>query len=103
MDLKELQDRIHAKRVERGFHMEPLSILAMLTEEVGEVASELKPTWSKNYDNFDKAKLAEELSDVLVCISALASTHDIDLEASVKEKFFHSDELRDWATKKNSN
>jgi len=40
--LFELQKMIHKKREDRGFVMEPIKIFTLLTEEIGEVATELK-------------------------------------------------------------
>ena len=49
----ELQREISQIRSERGFVMDPIKILVLLTEEVGEMASELKRLWSKNYGAFE--------------------------------------------------
>ena len=97
---KDVQNRVHTVRSNRGFSMEPVQILAMLTEEVGEVAKALKPTWSKNYGELDKENLEEELADILVCTMALASRYEIDLEKSLENKFFGSDAEREWKSEK---
>jgi NTP pyrophosphatase (non-canonical NTP hydrolase) len=44
-ELCEIQSLVRKIRQERGFTMDPLRIFALLTEEVGEVAGELKRTW----------------------------------------------------------
>ena len=72
----------------------------MLTEEVGEIAAELKKLWSKNYDSFDKNKLAEELSDTFCLLAAMANECDIDLEKAIQDKFFDKDEQRVWKTER---
>ena len=95
-ELSEIQARIAEVRAERGFVTDPLKIHLMITEEVGEVASELKRLWSKNYDGFDKTRLADELSDVFVLLCALATKFDIDLEAALQSKFFGKDAERKW-------
>jgi len=97
-ELGELQKQIEAIRTERGFTTDPVRLLALLTEEVGEVAGELKKTWSKNYAALDVADLADELADVFVLVSALATKFDIDLETAVRSKFFTADAQRRWAT-----
>jgi NTP pyrophosphatase (non-canonical NTP hydrolase) len=95
-DLQELQTLVHSVRQARGFTMEPLKIFALLNEEVGEVAAELKKTWSPNYDSFSKDALADELADVLVCLLALANQFDIDLEPALVGKLVNKDGQREW-------
>lgn len=95
-DLAELQAEIVAERAARGFTTDPVRVLALLVEEIGEVARELKKTWSPNYDAFSADRLAPELADVFVLVCALASEHDIDLESAVRRKFFDHDSARPW-------
>lgn len=94
--LQELQALVHEVRQARGFTMEPLKIFALLNEEVGEVATELKRTWSPNYDGFSKDALADELADVLVCLLALANQFEIDLEPALVGKLVKKDSQREW-------
>jgi NTP pyrophosphatase (non-canonical NTP hydrolase) len=95
-DLQELQTLVHEVRQARGFTMEPLQIFALLNEEIGEVATELKRTWSPNYDGFTKDALADEMADVLVCLLALANQFDIDLEQALVTKLVKKDSRREW-------
>jgi len=95
-ELREIQSLVAKIRRERGFTMEPSRILALLTEEVGEVAGELKRTWSPNYGAFSMEDLGHELADVLVCLPALANQFDIDVEAALREKLVHLDGKRTW-------
>ena len=90
----ELQKEIAEIRKRRGFCMEPIKIFSMLVEEVGEISSELKKTWSNNYNSFDNEKLSDELADAFVCLMALANQFNIDLEDSVRKKFILKDEGR---------
>jgi len=99
-ELKELQQRIVNTRKERGFVNDPLKIQIMLTEEVGEISAELKRLWSKNYDPFSKERVANEIADTFVLLTALASEFDIDLESAVETKFFKADSKRKWASAK---
>lgn len=94
--LRELQSMVGEVRRERGFTMDPVRIFVHLTEEVGEIAAQLKRTWSRNYDPFSKKDLEEEMADVLVCILALADRFEIDLEKVLMEKFLHKDGQRHW-------
>ena len=96
MHTHELVQKIVAKRAERGFVTDPLKIHVLLTEEVGEIAAELKRTWSKNYSEFSRDKLGEEVADVFCLLAALANEFDIDIEKAVREKFFEADEARTW-------
>jgi NTP pyrophosphatase (non-canonical NTP hydrolase) len=94
--LQELQALVHQVRQSRGFTMEPLKIFALLNEEVGEVAAELKRTWSPNYDGFNQDALADELADVLVCLLALANQFDLDVEQALVGKLVEKDSRREW-------
>lgn len=95
-ELSALQLEIKAERQARGFTTDPIRVLTLLTEELGEVARELKRTWSSNYDEFDVNRLAPELADVVVLVSALASEFEVDLETAIREKFFGNDATRPW-------
>jgi len=95
-DVRDLQAEIKRVRAERGFMNDPVRLLCLLTEELGEVAAEIKKTWSDNYPDLAIDDLASEISDVYVGLSALASAFDIDLEDAVRSKFFGSDASRQW-------
>ena len=91
IELAELQMAIAETREKRGFWTDPLKIHLMLTGEVGEIATELKPLWSDNYGDFDPARLQDEIADAFVLLSALATRFDIDIETAVTDKFFQKD------------
>ena len=95
-DLQELQDLVGKIRRERGFTMEPLRVFTLLTEEIGEVARELKRTWSPNYQAFSKEDLEDEIADVLVCVLALANQFEIDVEKALTKKLLDKDGRRHW-------
>ncbi len=98
MDVYELQAKVVAARRERGFVTDPLKLHVLLTEEVGEVAGELKRLWSSNYPEFDRVRLEDEIADVFCALAALANEFDIDIEAAVERKFFAEDGQRTWVT-----
>ena len=100
-ELAQLQKAIAETRAKRGFVTDPLKIHLMLTEEIGEIAAELKPLWSKNYGDFNPARLQEEIADVFVLLSALATRFNIDLETAITQKFFQKDSLRPWKSTSN--
>ena len=98
MNLKDLQSAIVTKRAERGFVTDPVKLCVLLTEEVGELAQLIKRTWSPNYEPPSEQDFAEECSDVLIILTAIAHEFGVDLEAAVTDKFFEKDETRQWAT-----
>ena len=101
-DLPEIQRRIVEVRKQRGFVTDPTKIQVLLTEEIGEISSELKRLWSKNYDEFNADRLSEEIADAFVLLSALASKFDIDLAQAVESKFFSKDSRRSWKSSESS-
>lgn len=96
--LSDLQTEIVAVRARRGFTTDSVKLVVLLTEEVGEIAREVKKSWSPNYEGFDTDRLAPELADAFSLLSALASEAGIDLGTAVEQKFFVQDEARQWAT-----
>ncbi len=101
METKQLQDKIVATRADRGFVTDPVKLCVLLAEEVGELASEIKKTWSVNYSGTTKEKLSEECADVYVILAAMAQAFDINLEEAVISKFFSKDAKRSWASQTN--
>ena len=87
-DLKQLQDRIATKRSELGYKNDPMQLQILLMEEVGEVSKELRQTWSSESKSVDKQALSDELADVFIYVSSLASSFDIDLAKAIDHKFF---------------
>ena len=97
-ELSEIQQNIARVRAERGFTDDPVRLLTLLVEEVGEVAGELKKTWSANYPDPVIEDIANEVADVAVLVCALATRFDIDLEDAIQRKFIDADSKRAWAT-----
>ena len=95
-DLTELQERIAEERGKRGFVTDPVKLGVLLTEEVGEIASELKRLWSINYGEFRADRLEDEIADAFVILAALADQFDIDIGKAVEGKFFGKDAQREW-------
>ena len=102
MTATELQQRIAAIRQERGFVTDPQKILILMTEEVGEIAAELKRLWSPNYSKFDTERMREEIADVFVTLAALANSFEIDIADAVREKFIEKDAGREWKSARRS-
>ena len=97
-ELRDLQRRVVQLRAERGFTTDPLRLYTLLNEEIGEIAGQLKRTWSPNYAPFEKSDLAEEVADCMVLLLALAERFDIDVAQAIENKFFRKDSDRVWQT-----
>jgi NTP pyrophosphatase (non-canonical NTP hydrolase) len=65
----------------------PLSNLARLTEEVGELAREINHTYGeKPKKSGERAgTIASEMGDILFILASLANSIDIDLESAFEE------------------
>ena len=85
-ELAELQRRITEERAARGFTTDPVRLLTLLVEELGEVARELKKTWSPNYPAPDPAAVRDELADVMMYLVRLANVLGVDLDEAVQHK-----------------
>lgn len=74
----------------------PLSTLARITEEVGEVARLLNHMYGDKPKKQTEAKqeLGEEIADVMFALICLANSHDIDLDAEF-DKVMHKSRTRD--------
>lgn len=61
-----------------------------VTEEVGELCSEILAKGSRQRkaknENYSEDKIAEELVDVIITLSLLANSLDIDIEDALKKK-----------------
>ena len=95
-EIGDLQKAISIERVNRGFVTDPVKLQVLLTEEIGEMASEIKKLWSKNYGQFEQRRLEDEIADAFVLLAAMAEQFDIDIEQAVARKFFQKDGLREW-------
>lgn len=94
--LSALQRRVAEQRSARGFTSDPVRLMVLMTEELGEIAAEIKRTWSVNYPDLEVGRLADEVADLFVLLSDLASLHRIDLASAVEDKFFTRDARRVW-------
>ncbi len=95
-ELGDLQKAVSIARVNRGFVTDPIKLQLLLSEEIGEMASEIKKLWSKNYGEFDRDRLKDEIADAFVLLAAIADKFEVDIEQAVAEKFFKKDALREW-------
>lgn len=82
MTLREMQRAIDAWIAENGGYWDEMSLLARLTEEVGEVAREYNHRFGakKKKASEGEAELAGELGDVLWLVLCMANQQGIDLQ-----------------------
>lgn len=63
-----------------GGYFSPLSQLAQLTEEVGELARAVNRTYGEqSFKAGEKENIAEEMADILFTLTCLANTVKVDL------------------------
>ena len=87
--LEELQEYARKMIIARGFEEEtPQDILMLLTEELGELAREVRKTTSVKLDkNADRTpNLGNEIADVFNYLLALCIANNIDLFEVFKKK-----------------
>ena len=104
MSLSESQQRVHQwiSQYEEGY-FHPLTNLARLTEEVGELARELNHRFGQKTKKADEppADLAMELADILFVLICIANREGIDLQQAF-DRMLEKVETRDaqrWTLK----
>ena len=83
MTLNELVRHVEAKRVERRFEDHDEMLLVLLTEEVGEIANEIRKHWKGKGDS---ARVTAELIDAITYTLRLAHRLGVDVETAIREK-----------------
>ncbi|MDH3271019.1 MAG: nucleotide pyrophosphohydrolase [Gemmatimonadota bacterium] len=87
MEIKEAQERVDdwISRFEEGY-WPPLTNLARLIEEVGELAREMNHRFGHKPKKADEADqdLAIELADILFVILVIANEQEIDLDEALE-------------------
>ena len=105
MSLSESQARVDAwiSRFEEGYF--PLTNLARLTEEVGELAREINHRFGQKTKKREEPEgdLAMELADILFVVICIANREKIDLQEAF-DRMIHKVDTRDTSrwTLKNS-
>jgi NTP pyrophosphatase (non-canonical NTP hydrolase) len=83
VEISEMQAEVDRwiSQFEEGY-WQPLSMLARLTEEVGELAREINHRWGEKPKKPEEAEadLALEIADILFILICLANSQGIDLE-----------------------
>ena len=89
MELQKLQKKVDDWINQHGVrYFDPLTNMAQLTEEVGEVARVISQKFGEQSEKESDKKidLGEELSDVLFVVFCLANQTGIDLDTSFNKK-----------------
>jgi NTP pyrophosphatase (non-canonical NTP hydrolase) len=104
VSLSESQRRVHEwiSRYEEGY-FHPLTNLARLTEEVGELAREINHRFGQKTKKKDEADgdLAMEMADILFVLICMANREGIDLQTAF-DRMMEKVETRDrerWTQK----
>lgn len=107
MDIKEMQKEVDCwiGQFEEGY-WSPLSMLARLTEEVGELAREINHRYGEKTKKPDEpiGDLALELADILFILICYSNSLNIDLEEAFKQvmaKYRRRDSAR-WTRKEST-
>ena len=80
-----------------------LTNMAILTEEVGEVARIISRTYGdQSFKKTDKGKLSDELADVLFVLICLANQTGVDLEKALKQNLAKKTKRDSTRHKRNS-
>jgi len=88
MDLGEIRRRIKEKYYEIDSKSGELFLLAVLFEEVGELAEAVRKR--------EIMAIEEELADVLFMVLSLANLFDVDVEGKLVEKYLKGDPRGRW-------
>mgnify|MGYP000056645780 CR=1 FL=1 len=89
MELSELQQRVDAWIRQYGVrYFSELTNMAVLTEEVGELARIMARKYGdQSFKEGEKCNLADEMADVLWVLVCLANQTGVDLTAAVEANF----------------
>ena len=88
MEIKKAQENVDEIIKTYGGYWQPLSMLARLVEEVGELsrAVNIKHGDKKTKSQEDGREIEKELSDVLFTILAISNALNIDLDKELNDK-----------------
>lgn len=89
MEIKELQERVDAWIREYGVrYFSELTNMAILTEEVGELARVMARKYGdQSFKSGEKENIAEELADILWVVTCLANQTGVDLTQALEASF----------------
>lgn len=89
MEIKELQERVDTWIREYGVrYFSELTNMALLTEEVGELARVVARRYGdQSFKAGEKCNIAEELADILWVLTCLANQTGVDLTQAIEASF----------------
>ena len=89
MTIKEVQERVDAWIKEYGVrYFNELTNMAILTEEVGEVARIMARKYGEqSFKDNEKQELADELADVLWVLICISNQTGVDLTEALEKSF----------------
>lgn len=89
MEIKELQSRVDGWIREYGVrYFGELTNMAILTEEVGELARVIARKYGEqSFKEGEKCNLADEMADVMWVLVCLANQTGVDLEEAMERNF----------------
>jgi len=89
MDIKELQKRVDDWIRTYGVrYFSELTNMAVLTEEVGELARVMARRYGdQSFKPGEKDNLSEELADILWVLTCIANQTGVDMEAAIEASF----------------
>ena len=96
MEIIDAQKFVDEKITQYGGYWEPLSMMARVTEETGEVARAINIKFGGKKSKFKgdgDGELKDELGDLMFTILALANSMDINMEEALTKKMEKSHEL----------
>jgi len=106
MDIKEAQKKVDDMIQQYGGYWEPLSMMARITEEVGELARALniKHGGKRSKGEGDGREIEDEIADVLFTTLAIANREGIDLDKEFLRKIRDShDKIKEVYSNDNTN
>ena len=88
MEIQEAQQKVDELIQSYGGYWQPLSMMARLTEEIGELSRAMNIKFGDKKSKFegDGREVEKELSDVLLTVLAIANMQKIDLSKEFEEK-----------------
>ena len=88
MEINEAQKQVDEFIISYGGYFEPLSMMARLTEETGELARAMNIKYGGKKSKFegDGKDIEKELADVLFTLIAIANKEGVDLDKEFSEK-----------------
>ena len=102
MEIKELQEKVDHWIKEYGVrYFNELTNMAILTEEVGELARIMARKYGEqSFKAGEKENLADEMADVLWVLTCLANQTGVDLTQAMEENFSKKNDERRKKTQK---